>query len=190
MDELNRPHRGQIYHITGDPSQHPVGSEIWPDRPGLVISNETINATSTCVTVVYLTKSFKKKASPCHIPVETGKGRAIAQCEQVFSVDKSRLASYIGEITDMELQSVTTAVALGLGITGTENPTGIFRKWENYVRKYGIEIADEQRAVRRRMADARMTGVIAALATERDSYKNLYDAATERLKTIASMANG
>lgn len=190
MEQWNKPRRGQIYHVTSDVLLNPVGSEIWPDRPGLIISSDALNNTSNCVTVVYLTKSFKKKASPCHIPVNTGKGNAIAQCEQVFSVDKKRLVSFIGDITKTEMSQVESAVALGLGFSENTNPTGIFRKWENYVKRYGIQIADEQKSLCDSILENKVAQtIITKLSTERDSYKNLYDAAIKRLKNIAAIAD-
>lgn len=190
MEQWNKPRRKQIYHITSNGLLDPVGSEIWPDRPGLIISNDALNATSSCVTVVYLTKSFRKKASPCHVSIDTGKGEAIAQCEQIFSVDKSRLVSFIGEISDEEMCRIEASIKLGLGFTDTTNPTGIFRKWENYVKKYGIQIADEQKALSDSLLENKAAQqLITKLSTERDSYKNLYEAALGRLKNIATMAN-
>jgi len=70
--------------------------------------------------------------------VTSGNKKAIALCEQVHTVDKSRLTDYFGHATDDEMQDVDAGILFGLGINHGRNPQGIFRKWENYIRKYKL----------------------------------------------------
>lgn len=128
--------RGDIFYIIGDPENPPIGAEIWSDRAGLIVSNDAICKSSDALEIVYVSTSQHKRLSPSHIRVTSGNKKAIALCEQVHTVDKSRLTDYFGHATDEEMQDVDAGILFGLGINRGCNPQGIFRKWENYIRKY------------------------------------------------------
>ncbi len=130
--------RGDIFYIVGDPENPPIGSEIWSDRAGIIVSNDAICKSSNALEIVYVSTSKNKKLSPSHIEVTSGNKKAIALCEQVHTVDKSRLTDYFGHATDEEMDDVDAAILFGLGINHGRNPQGIFRKWENYIRKYKL----------------------------------------------------
>lgn len=130
--------RGDIFYIIGDPENPPVGAEIWSDRAGIIVSNDTICKTSHAVEIVYISTSTTKRLSPTHIPVTSGNKQAIAICEQVHTVDVSRLTDYFGHITDEEMIDVENGILFGHGINRGRNPQGIFRKWENYIRTYHL----------------------------------------------------
>lgn len=123
-------HRGDIFYIVGDPSQPPVGAEIWPDRMGLIISNEALNATSKAVEIVYLSTSPRKKPSPTHVCVTSDTKKATAMCEQIHTVDKSRLKDFIGSIPPEEMKDIEEALLFSLQINTGRNPQGIFKKFE------------------------------------------------------------
>lgn len=135
------PARGDIYYVTGNPEKEPVGTEIWPDRAGLVVSNDAGNRHSGFVEIVYLSTSPRKVPSPTHVKVISGKKIATALCEQVHTVDDSRLSAFIGHATDEEMQNVSEAILFGLGINHGTSPQGIFHKWERMVRACGLEEA-------------------------------------------------
>ena len=59
MEEKNPILRGQIYHINIDANHKPVGSEMWPDRPAIIVSNDINNQYSNTVEVVYLPTKLK-----------------------------------------------------------------------------------------------------------------------------------
>lgn len=117
--------RGQIYYVASDPSSVPIGAEIWSDRPGLIVSNDTTNKTSGAVEIVYLTTSLHRRPSPLLIKVTSGDRSAMANCSQVHSVDKSRLRQVIGTVTDKELAASTRHCASRLASTSrtTEAPS-------------------------------------------------------------------
>lgn len=129
--------RGDIFYIIDDPNNPPVGAEIWPDRAGLIVSNNAICGTSNCVKVVYL-YTTNRKDSPTHIKVTSGSKQATAMCEQIHSVDVSRLTSYFGHISDEEMEEIDAALMFSLGINTGTNPQGIFKKWERYVKTYRL----------------------------------------------------
>lgn len=134
-----RVRKGQIYTIKDDPIHLPIGSEMWANRPAIIVSNDTGNKYSDCVLVIYLTTKVKTKM-PTHIDVKS-KGRTVtALCEQIHTVDKSRIDEYVGTITDEELVMIDKALLLALGISNSLKPTYVFKKWESYVNKYGLEM--------------------------------------------------
>lgn len=81
-----------------DPETHVQGGQ----RPALIVSNDDVNAYSGVVTIVPITKSMKRKAVPCNIPL-VGFGlrlSSLALCEQVQTIDKRQLCHKIGTVND------------------------------------------------------------------------------------------
>ena len=132
-------HRGDIFYVTDDPSRPSIGAEIWPNRAALVVSNDSINAHSDAIQIVYLSTSDKKRPSPTHIYVTSGKRRAIALCEQIHTVDISRICGKFGHASDSEMDDVSSALMFGLQINHGTSPQGIFKKWERYITTYNLE---------------------------------------------------
>lgn len=133
--------RGQIYHIDMG-STAPTGTEIWPGRPGLIVSNDAINEKAGFVTVVYLTTA-PKRDMPYHVTVTSGDKLATAMCEQIFSVDKSRLGSLVGEASIDEMTEVDHALRLSTATIGgsREHCTSMFKKWLMALEKHNIDIS-------------------------------------------------
>lgn len=134
--------RKEIYHINAG-STTTTGYEMWPERPAIIISNDVACEKAGFVNVIYLTTQRKnKKPLPTHIPVLSGDKTAIALCEQIYAVDKSRIGFKIGEITEEEMKEIEKAVMFSLGIANTVKPSTIFKKWANAVERYGIDEMD------------------------------------------------
>ena len=133
---MNSLTRGDIVYVSGDPANPPKGSEIWPDRLGIIVSADVLNRTSGVVMVVYLTTSEKKRLCPTHIPVISSNKQAMAMCEQVHTVDKSRITDHVGRITEDELEDVEAGILFGLQINRGKNPQGIFRKFQHMLDQY------------------------------------------------------
>lgn len=129
-DNNGYPQRGEIYYITGSPDVKETGSETWSDRPGLIVSNNVLNKTSGAVSIVYLSTSARRRPSPTHTAVTSGSKQAIAMCEQIHTVDKSRLAEYIGIATREEMDDVDKAILFALQINKGKRPDGIFKKYQ------------------------------------------------------------
>lgn len=120
-------YRGEIYYIFYDDSS--VGSEQRSGRPGIIVSNDQNNRYSSTIEVVYLT-TREKKTMPTHIRIETSRLPSTALCEQVFTVDKSRIGDYVGKLTPDEMNEVETGILISLGLdsylaTANENETEI-----------------------------------------------------------------
>ena len=104
--------RGEIYLADLSPV---VGSEQRGGRPGIVVSNNANNAHSNTIEVVYLTTQ-PKKMLPTHTAI-TATGRdSVALCEQINTVDKSRVGLYIGELSAREMAAVEEAITASLAL--------------------------------------------------------------------------
>lgn len=106
------PRRGEIYYI----SQRPVQDhEQFAGRPGIIVSNDTINKYSPVINVVFLTTQHKPD-QPTHVTIR-GTGRlGTALCEQVASVSINKLGHYIATLTKEELAQLDIAISVALGL--------------------------------------------------------------------------
>lgn len=107
--------RGEIYWITRNPSKEPVGSVIWQDRPAVIVSNDRNNANREFVEVVYLTTS-PKWDDPEHCTIRSASKPSTVLCEQICTIDKSQISSYVGRVTDKEMSIIEFCLASSLGL--------------------------------------------------------------------------
>ena len=105
--------RGEIYYINA--SEKPIGSEQWAGRPAVVVSNNSYNANSDTVAVVYLTTS-PKCDNVMHVTIRSAAKLSTALCEQITCVSKLRIGDRMGVCTAAELESIDRAVAILLDI--------------------------------------------------------------------------
>lgn len=99
-------------------------------RPVLVISNDLNNRYATVLTVIPFTGSPKRLDMPTHVAVRPSDVRNGYQpskiyastllCEQVTTLDKTRLVSYVGNVVSLILmQQVEAALLTQIGISMT-----------------------------------------------------------------------
>lgn len=185
-DEQKPYQRGQIYYVASDPSKPEIGTEIWSDRPGLIVSNDTLNDTNSAATVVYLSTSRKRKASPLHVFVTSGARRAIALCEQLHTVDKSRFKQRIGQITEQEQANIDKALCMSLGINA-ETYRSLFKKWENYIKEYNLPVIDEYESIKAAATSKAIENLktqIDIISKERDGWKNIAESKQKLLDCV------
>ena len=181
--------RGQIYHVIDNPETPAVGSEIWANRPAIIVSNDTNNENSDCVEVVYCSLSFKQRVIPTHVKLQCNGKPAVAKCEQIHSVDKSRLTEFLGQITTDEQRDIDAALCISLQIVPNGHVLGIFKKWENYIKHYHLKVTDEQKALNDTLRNNEdVTTIIERLTKERDSYKALCEAKEQTLQAINALS--
>lgn len=170
--------KGEIWNIE-QCSTSSTGTEIWSNRPAIIVSNEATNQKAGFVNVVYLTTKVKREM-PYHIKINSGGKEAIAMCEQIFAIDKSRISFYIGEVTTEELLEIDKALLFSLGISNTLKPNTLFTKWVNAVSRYNLseslnpmdnEIIDDDPTTEK-------------LRRERNRYKLLYE---QEKKTVEQL---
>lgn len=106
-------HRGDIFWCGSIPT---VGSEQNGDRPGIVVSNDTGNRHSPNVEVVFLTTAAKINDLPTHVGIQL-LAPSIALCENITTVSKERLGSFIRPCSTVEMTMIDRALAVSLGLT-------------------------------------------------------------------------
>ena len=104
--------RGEIYYIE---NYNSVGSEQRGIRPAVIVGNDVGNKYSAVLLVVYFTRQHKK-ALPTHVYV---RGQGTALCEQIFTIDKTRLLQKKGECTDSDMERINKALCISLGMEET-----------------------------------------------------------------------
>ena len=105
-------YRGDIFYIT--PFYTVTGSEQRAGRPGVIVSNDANNKYSPNVEIVFLT-SQEKKPLPTHVPVMC-RVPSTALCENIQTVSKERLSTFIKSCTTKELKNIDNALLVSLGI--------------------------------------------------------------------------
>lgn len=105
--------RGDIYFCDFAPV---VGSEQNGLRPAVIIQNNVGNHYSPTTIVAPLTTRTKRKL-PTHVTVTNNclKETSIILLEQIRTIDKSRLRTYLGQLNKTEMNSVDDAINISLG---------------------------------------------------------------------------
>ena len=181
--------RGEIWMVVSDPTAPPVGTEIWSNRPAIVLSNNVHNARSGFAQVVYLSTATRKRSGPSHVevPAPDGNGMAMALCEQIHTVDASRLRRKMSTVPHEYLRELDAAVALSLSLGRNPDTHSAFRKWEEHIKVHGVDLAKEIAALAGQTADDRVVSLTRALelvASEADSWKTLYEASQTRTAVL------
>lgn len=109
--------RGEVYYVY--PNYAETGSEQWSGRPAVVVSADVINRHSQCVEVVYLTTKPKTDYATHVLTNATGRLSTVI-CEQITSVDKSRLNDCCGRCSAKELAQIDEALRFSLGLNCPE----------------------------------------------------------------------
>lgn len=114
VETTNEPQyeRGQIYYVTKAPQ---VGSEMMSGRPAIIISNNRVNSKLNSIEVVFLTTRSKCQA-PEHIIIHSSNATSTTICEQITTIDKSRLREYIGTCTPEEMELIDVALLSSIGL--------------------------------------------------------------------------
>ena len=109
-------HRGEVFYADLSPV---VGSEQGGVRPVLIVQNDLGNLTSPTVIIAPLTSRSKKKTLRTHVTVEPPEGGlnrpSQVLCEQVRTLEKSRLSLYLGRLSADTLRRVDEALEQALG---------------------------------------------------------------------------
>ena len=108
--------RGDVYYANLDPC---IGSEQKGHRPVVVIQNDIGNMYSPATIAAMITSSQKKKL-PTHVlveDIESGLTKdSIVMLEQIRTIDKQRLCSMIGHVSDKTMALIEDAALCSLGI--------------------------------------------------------------------------
>lgn len=112
------PHvrRGDIYYV--DFGNQP-GSVVHGIRPAMVIQNDVGNRHAPTLIVAAITTEIKKLRQPTHVLLGTKFGlpqESMLLLEQVATIDKTMLQSYIGTADAEFLRKVDRALSISVGV--------------------------------------------------------------------------
>ena len=114
--KTNNPLRGQIWLVNFDPT---IGAEIKKTRPALIISNDINNRFAQTVTVIPISdKGEKVYPFEVHLRSKVSglSKESKLRCQQIRTIDRSRLLKSLGTVTDEEMQEAKNALLIHLGI--------------------------------------------------------------------------
>ena len=117
--------RGEIYyaHLTGT-----IGSEQSGYRPVIIIQNDIGNRFSPTVIVAPISSKVGIKAklpTHCYIGEELLSCPSIIMTEQLRTLDKQRLADYVGKLCVEDMRNLNSALSVSIGLKDAkENSDG------------------------------------------------------------------
>ena len=104
-----------------------IGSEQGGIRPVLIIQNDLGNRFSPTVIALPLTSKVGKAPLRTHVPLEPPQGGirrpSIILCEQVRTLEKTRLRQFMGTLTREKMALVERALAAAVGQTDEAQET-------------------------------------------------------------------
>ena len=114
---LTNPKRGDVVRVNLDPV---VGSEQAGKRPALVISPDFINERSPIVLIAAITSKKTERVYPSEVLIKPPEG-GLTQLSKVMllhlrAVDKRRLASRYGMVSEETMLEVDEAIRIATGL--------------------------------------------------------------------------
>lgn len=109
--------RGEIYYADLSPVR---GSEQGGTRPVIIVQNDVGNKYSPTVIVVPLTTILTKSKLPTHVVLYKAADlpcKSLVLCEQIKTIDKSRLQDYKGTVSSEDMEKIDKALKISLGMT-------------------------------------------------------------------------
>lgn len=151
--------RGDIFYIYKYPNQ--FGSEQESGRPAIVVSNDQCNRSSEVIEVVYCTTQPKTDL-PTHVRILSTRKESTALCEQITSVDKSRIGDFIGSCNTQEMNAINVALMISVDL-----------KFEN--------TGENEKTVAKKEPVQSPSDELMKVEIQRDTYKQLYEELLKRL---------
>lgn len=108
--------RGQIYYADLSPVK---GSEQGGYRPTLIIQNDVGNKYAPTVIVAIITSIHTKAKLPTHVWLNAECGlpkESMVECEQVRTLDKSRLKDFMGAVSDEVMAEIDKGLKISFGL--------------------------------------------------------------------------
>lgn len=110
--------RGDIYFA--EIGNSGVGSEQTGNRPVIVIQNNVGNLHSPTVIVALISTCLYKAKYPTHVVIERGQAGlnepSVILCEQIRTVDKSRLTDKMGCLDVDDMKKLDKALKISLDL--------------------------------------------------------------------------
>lgn len=99
------------------------GAEEHPDRPAVIVSNKIWIRNIPTVQVVYLTTQPREDL-PTHVVIHSTGRKSTVLCEQISTVDASRIKNYLCTVTPGELIQIERALFASIGFQYIKLPEG------------------------------------------------------------------
>lgn len=119
--------RGDIYYVRI--GNEGVGSEQKGDRYAVIIQNNTGNRYSPTVIVAFISTAVHKAKLPTHVEIAPNNSGvpepSIIMCEQLRTVDKSRLVRKVGHLNATKKQELDVALCTSLGMGSIINQNAV-----------------------------------------------------------------
>ena len=112
------PRRGEIWDVNWSPGR---GAEQQGTRPALIIQNDRGNASLSYPLTIVASMSRTERELPLHVRLAPTEENGLSdytdvKCEQIMTIEKSRLLRRRGNITPEELARVDIALRLSLNL--------------------------------------------------------------------------
>jgi mRNA interferase MazF len=113
------PRRGEIWDVNWSPGR---GAEQQGTRPALIIQNDRGNASPSYPLTIVASMSRTERELPLHVRIAPSPENGLSdftdvKCEQIMTIEKSRLLRRRGVITAEELHRVDNALCLSLNLS-------------------------------------------------------------------------
>lgn len=168
MSEIKR---GDVYYLRQDWS---YGHEIAVGRPCVIVSSDFGNESETPITQV-LMMTTTPRANSVTVEVHSTKKLSWVLCNQINSVDRTRLGDFMCHLTDEEMDQIDNTLAYTLGLELRDDSDNIH--YEEEIRNLENEI----RELEYQLEAKETTDLNLSLKVERDLYKKLYETALDKL---------
>jgi mRNA interferase MazF len=115
---VTSPRRGEIWDVNWSPGR---GAEQQGTRPALIIQNDRGNASSSYPLTIVASMSRTERELPLHVRISASPENGLVhdtdvKCEQLLTIEKTRLLRRRGTISDEEMRRVDTALRLSLDL--------------------------------------------------------------------------
>src|SRR5438552_10234958 len=112
------PRRGEIWDVNWSPGR---GAEQKGTRPALIIQNDRGNTSLSYPLTIVASMSRTERELPLHVRIAPSEENGLTdftdvKCEQLMTIEKSRLIRRRGSINSDELSRVDTALKLSLNL--------------------------------------------------------------------------
>lgn len=113
---MNIIKRGDVFFCQGSPDA--VGSEERKTRPVVIVQNDAGNASAPTVIVANMTTNTTRRLYPMQFDIDLpGLSVSRVLCEQIRTVDKSRLLKHVYSLNDAERRKLDECLAASFGMT-------------------------------------------------------------------------
>src|SRR5579883_1145783 len=118
VSSIPSPRRGEIWDVNWSPGR---GAEQQGTRPALIIQNDRGNSSISYPLTVVASMSRTERELSLHVRISPTEENGLTaetdvKCEQVMTIEKSRLLRRRGSITPEEMSRVDVALKLSLSL--------------------------------------------------------------------------